>query len=351
MPQPVRQPAADRPCVVLLSLGGAVSAGGGALGAGAAPGRRHLHSTADGGALLAPLRGGGQADAAVVLPRTLRQVPSTFLTFEDIAELADEVDRHIREGANGVVVAAGSDTLEEVAFALDLLVEAEAPVVVTAALRPASHPAPDATANLIAAVQVAVHGPARDLGVLVVVDDAVHAARFLRRAWTTAAGGPSTAFVSIPGGPLGWVAEGVPSLVLRLARLPVLSRAWAEPSAKVAVLESGLDVDGALVDAAVQSGFAGLVVQAMGGGHVTPDMADALASAAGRIPVVVAPRAVGGPMLRSSYGFPGGEVDLARRGVLRAGWLSSVQARVALTLLLRAGEDRRSIGAWFGQFA
>lgn len=343
MPQAVRQSVPDRPRVVLLSLGGVVSATG--------AGPRQLQPTPDGGALLAPLPGHGRADAAVVLPRTLRQVPSTFLSFEDIAELADEVDRHIREGANGVVVAAGSDTLEEVSFALDLLVDADVPVVVTAALRPGSHPAPDATANLVAAIQVAAQDRARDLGVLVVVDDAIHAARFLRRAWTTAGGGPTAAFVSVPGGPLGWVAEGAPTLVLRLDRLPALPRAWAEPSARVAVLDSGLDIDGALVDAAVQSGFAGLVVQAMGGGHVSPDMADALASAAGRIPVVVAPRALGGPMLRNSYGFTGGEVDLARRGVLGAGWLSSVQARVALTLLLRGGEDRRSISAWFGQFS
>lgn len=344
MPQPVRQPAAERPRIVLLSLGGVVSATGTASG-----GRRHFQPTADGGALLAPLHGRGSADAAMVLPRTLRQVPSTFLTFEDIAELADEVDRHIREGANGVVIAAGSDTLEEVSFGLDLLVDADVPVVVTAALRPASHPAPDAVANLIAAVQVAACEGAGGQGVLVVVDDTIHAARFLRRTWTMAGGGPAAAFSSVPGGPLGWIAEGVPSLVMRLERLPALPRAWAEPSAKVAVLDSGLDIDGTLVDAAVQSGFAGLVVQAMGGGHVAPAMADALAAAAARIPVVVAPRALGGPMLRGSYGFAGGEVDLARRGVLDAGWLSSVQARVALTLLLRGGEDRRSIRAWFSQ--
>ncbi|MGC2856968.1 asparaginase [Novispirillum sp. DQ9] len=343
MSQAVRQPMADRPRVVLLSLGGVVSVSG--------PGRQTLRPTADGAALLAPLHGArGGADAAIVLQRTLRQVPSTFLTFEDLAELADEVDRHIREGAQGVVVAAGSDTLEELAFALDLLIEAEVPVVVTAALRPGSHPASDAAANLVAAVQVAADPAVRDLGVLVVLDEAIHAARFLRRAWSTAGGAPSTAFVSAPGGPLGWVAEGRPQVVLRLDRVPALPRAWAEPSAKVAVLESGLDVDGTLVDAAVQSGCAGIVVQAMGGGHVGPDMADALAGAAARIPVVVAPRALGGPTLRASYGFVGGEVDLRRRGVIAAGWLSGVQARVALTLLLRGGEDRRSITAWFGQF-
>lgn len=349
MSQAQRQRARDVPRVVLLSLGGSVSA--------TAPASRHLQPTADGGAMMAPLPGrsvaggrDGQGASALVLPRTLRQVPSTFLTFEDIAELADEVERHIREGAHGVVVAGGSDTLEEVAFALDLLIDVEVPVVLTAALRPSLHPGTDAGANLLAAVQVAAHPQAHGQGVLVVLDDTVHAARFLRRAWSTAGGGPAGAFLSAPGGSLGWVAEGIPTFVQRIERLAPVSRAWAEPAARVAILEAGLDIDGALVDAVVQGGFAGLVIQGMGGGHVTPDMAESLEMAAARMPVILAPRALGGPVLRQSYGFEGGEVDLQRRGVLRAGWLSGLQARVALTLLLRGGEDRRSISAWLEQF-
>lgn len=341
MTQAVRRPAQERPRVVLLSLGGAIASAGAAS--------RHLQPSSDGSAFVAPLHG-GVADAAVVLPRTLRQVPSTYLTFEDIAELADEVDRHVREGAQAVVVAAGSDTLEELAFSLDLLIEAEVPVVLTAALRPGSHPAPDAAANLVAAVQAAAHPQAAGQGVLVVLDDTIHAARFLRRAWTTAGGAATTAFVSAPGGALGWVAEGQPCFVQKVERLAALPRAWAEPAARVTLLDAGLDVDGTMVDAALQAGFSGLVVQGMGGGHVTPAMADALGAAAARVPVILTPRTLGGPVLRQSYGFPGGEVDLVRRGVMRAGWMSAVQARVALTLLLRGGEDRRSISAWLEQF-
>ncbi|MFA7430454.1 MAG: asparaginase [Rhodospirillaceae bacterium] len=347
MSEALRRPARDWPRVVVLSLGGVVAATG--------TGPRHLQSTPD-GALVAALPAAdtpghqGSAAAALVLPRTLRQVPSTYLTFEDVSELADEVDRHVREGASGIVVAGGADTLEEVCFALDLLIDTEVPVVLTSSLRPGSHPGSDATANMVAAVQAAAHPKARGQGVLVVLDHTVHAARFLRRAWSTPSGAATTAFVSAPGGALGWVCEGVPTFVQRVDRLAALPRAWAEPAARVAILDAGLDVDGTLVDAAVHSGFAGLVIQGMGGGHVAPGMADAMEAAASRLPVLLAPRAMGGPVLRQSYGFPGGEVDLQRRGVLRAGWLSAIQARVALTLLLRGGEDRRSIEAWFDQF-
>lgn len=343
MPQASRRPTHDRPCVVMLTLGGAVSSSG--------RGNRHLQPTADGAALLAPLPAAGEGPL-LILPRTVRQVPSTFLTFDDIAEVADEIDRHLREGAQGVVVAVGSDTLEEVAFALDLLIETEAPVVLTAALRPATHPAADGVGNLVAAAQVAAHPKARGRGVLVVLDETIHAARFLRRAWSTAGGAPMPAFVSLPGGPLGWVSEGYPAFVQAGPGLVLsLPRAWGEPAARVAALDAGLDVDGTLVDAVVHNGFAGLVVQGMGGGHVSPAMANALAAAAARLPVVLVPRSLGGPVLRASYGFEGGEVDLAQRGVVWGGWLSGVQARVALTLLVRGGEDRRSIAAWFTRFS
>lgn len=341
MPQASTQPALDRPCVVLLTLGGAVTSTGGS---------RHLHSTADGAALVAPLPAHAEGQV-LVLPRTVRQVPSTFLTFEDIAELADEVDRHRREGAQGIVVAAGADTLEEVAFGLDLLLDADTPVVLTAALRPAGHAAADGIPNLVAAAQVAAHPQARGRGALVVAEETIHAARFLRRAWTMVGGGALPALISAPGGPLGWVAEGVPTFVSTVPPLLTLPRAWVEPSARVAVVEAGLDVDGALVDAAVHSGFSGIVVAAMGGGHVTPAMAESLASAASRVPVVLTSRAMGGPILRRSYGFAGSETDLLGRGVLWGGWLSPVQARVALTLLLRGGEERRSISTWFQRMA
>ena len=111
-----------------------------------------------------------------------------------------------------------------------------------------------------------------------------------------------------------------------------------EPLAARAV---ALGDDGTLIDAARQAGFAGMVVEATGGGHVAPAVADALERAATAMPVVLASRTGAGEVLARTYGFPGGEIDLQRRGLIRAGWLDGLKAKVLLTLLLRRGQSGR----------
>jgi L-asparaginase len=76
----------------------------------------------------------------------------------------------------------------------------------------------------------------------------------------------------------------------------------------------------------------------------------ALAALAGRIPVVFASRTGAGETLRASYGYPGGEIDLIRRGLIPAGALDSRKARIALQLLLSTNASRAEIGEVFGRF-
>jgi L-asparaginase len=80
---------------------------------------------------------------------------------------------------------------------------------------------------------------------------------------------------------------------------------------------------------------------ALGGGHVPAAIAAALEEAARQIPVVLASRAGAGEILSRTYGFPGSEIDLQRRGLVRAGWLDALKAKVLLTLMLRHGESTR----------
>ena len=106
--------------------------------------------------------------------------------------------------------------------------------------------------------------------------------------------------------------------------------------------------DGALVEAALRAGFDGLVVEAMGGGHVSPQATRALADAASHIPVILASRAGSGEALRSTYGFEGAEIDLLAKGLISAGRLNGVQARVLLTLLLGANvRDKAGLARHF----
>jgi L-asparaginase len=114
---------------------------------------------------------------------------------------------------------------------------------------------------------------------------------------------------------------------------PVIPILEVGPAMEPAVLEK---LDG--VDA--------LVPSLPGGGHIADTTPDLLEAMAAKVPVVFASRA--GETLTRSYGYPGGEIDLIRRGLIPAAWLDSRRARVALAILLSSRASRDEIAAFFG---
>lgn len=267
---------------------------------------------------------------------SLRQIPGAHLRFDDIDAVAQAVCDAEARGVRGVVVVQGTDTLEETAFALDRLLDTELPVIVTGAMRTAVTPGADGPANLVAAVRVASSNEARCLGCLVVMNDEIHAARFVRKTHTS----HPSAFVSPLAGPLGWVVEQRVRILHRLTSVPT-TFAMNTRSVRVALLTACLDDDGVMVDAVCDQ-VNGIVVQATGGGHVAPSLADALGRASQKVPVVLASRCLGGEILSETYGFIGGEIDLLKRGLYSAGWLDAIKARVLLNLVLRTGDGTAS---------
>jgi L-asparaginase len=256
-------------------------------------------------------------DIADVETVAFRQMPSGDLTLSDVVALAAEIGRSFAAGAAGAVVTQGTDTIEETSFALDLLTGG-GPVVVTGAMRNPTLAGPDGPANLVAA-------------------------RFVGKTHTSS---PST-FRSLTAGPVGWVVEGRPRVVMRLPRLEGRPAAVSGDIPAVALLTSTLGDDSRLVDAAPALGYAGLVIGAFGGGHVPGHVVAALDRVARRIPVVLASRAPGGEMLQRTYGFPGSERDLLSRGLIPAGFLSGLKARVFLSLLLAGGANTERVRVAF----
>jgi L-asparaginase len=217
---------------------------------------------------------------------------------------------------------------------------AVAPSVFTGAIRPSSNPGADGLANLEDAVAVAASDAASGTGVLVVFGGEIHAAHAVRKASSIS----PAAFRSPSTGPLGAVAEGVVRVWARPARVNVL--AVASTTARVPSVATWLGDDGALLDAAAGDAD-GIVLVALGAGHVPPPVLAALRHVAPRIPVCVAVRPENGVMLRSTYGFEGSESDIRSSGAISCSALSPAAARIALIAALGANVDPAAALAQF----
>jgi L-asparaginase len=178
----------------------------------------------------------------------------------------------------------------------------------------------------------------------VVFDDRIHAARHVAKVHATAPG----AFHSPAAGPIGVVTEGRPRFLLRVPSRTAVALPFTRP-AKVALLTVSLGDEGELVDGLADR-FDGVVVAAFGAGHVPGGWVAGLEKAARRIPVVFASRTGAGATATATYGFPGSESDLLARGLIAAGTLDPLKARMLLLAHLRSGTDPAGIAAAFARF-
>jgi L-asparaginase len=262
----------------------------------------------------------------------------------EAARIAEDAAHH---GAEGIVVVQGTDTIDEVAFALDLLLDMPTPVVVTGAMRNPSMAGADGLANLLAAAIVASSVSSLGLGVTVVLNDEVHIARCVEKGHSAL---PS-AFSSTGAGPVGEVIEGA---FRPLWRQQDSNRDFGHKLkgfADVALVAVALDDNGKMLDLVAEARFAGVVIEAMGGGHLPERTLASVDRLSAKMPVVLAKRMPGGPVLRNTYGFKGSERDLLSKGVIPAGRLSATKARLLLAAMIDANASREEIRTAFDTFS
>jgi L-asparaginase len=277
----------------------------------------------------------GLIDVAEVAAVSFRQAPSGDLTISDMVDLARAIEESFESGTDGVVVTQGTDTIEETSFALDLLVRSPRPVVVTGAMRNPTLAGPDGPANLLGSVQVAASRDAMGLGTLVVLNDEIHAARFVRKTHTS----NLSTFRSVSAGPLGWLIEDRVRVVFRVAPLATFGKILDRALPAISLFKCALGDDARILDQIEALGYAGLVVEGFGGGHVPARMVASLEKLAGRMPVILASRTGSGEVLSETYGYDGSERDLLSRGLLSAGVLDGPKARILLSLILMSDDD------------
>lgn len=282
-----------------------------------------------GSELLASLQ--GLVEPAEVEVHDVVRVASPQMAPEHWCRLHDTVAGLVnRPDICGVVVTHGTSTLEETAWFLDLTIETQKPIVVTGAQRNASSPNFDGPANLLDAIKICRSPAARGKGVLVALNEQINAAREATKTHTINV----QTFESGQWGYLGSVVnERVIFHRAPLRRLHVPLRSNRLPSVEIVSMYAG--ATGSLVDAAVDLGVQGLVIQAVASGHVNEPMYEAILRALRRkVPVVVATRIPQGGT-RKGYGFAGSSQLLVDAGAVLSSDLSAWKARILLMLALQ----------------
>src|SRR5262245_44691438 len=190
------------------------------------------------------------------------RVPSFDMHGDLALTLVRRVNEHAaRPDVTGVVVAHGTDTMEETVYLVDRLLGSDAPVVLTGAQRGADEPDTDGPRNLRDAIRVAMSSDAVGLGALVCFGGEVHAAREARKVDTIAV----RAFASPGYGPLGLVDGEVVALRRRPSRPPALP--FPEHLAPVDLIRLHAGSDARFVRASVESGAAAIVLEGTGRGN------------------------------------------------------------------------------------
>jgi L-asparaginase len=246
---------------------------------------------------------------------------------------------------DGIVITHGTDTIEETAYFLNLVVKSTKPVVLTAAMRPSTALSADGPLNFYNAVAVAGNKGSVGRGVLVVVNDWIHGARSLTKTSTTAV----QTFLSPLEGLIGTVAYGT----VEFNRGPVgkhttqsefsLNGVTALP--RVDIIVAHENMDGTLINAAAAAGAKGIVVAGVGNGNMSASALAALSAVAKKGVVAVrSSRVLTGRVSRNV------EVDDDKLGFVASDELNPQKARVLLRLALLKQRPVADIQRLFDQY-
>jgi L-asparaginase len=286
-------------------------------------------------------------DLAQLSGEQVANIGSQDMNDEVWLKLAKRVnDLLASKDVDGVVITHGTDTMEETAYFLDLVTKSDKPVVLVGSMRPATAISADGPANLYNAVAVAASPKARGRGVLVVINDEIHAARNVEKMNTTNV----ETFASPERGPQGLVHTG--------------KITWFEPSEKrhttksefsvknrdelprVDVLYAHANMSPDLIKAAVDGGAKGLVIAGVGDGNMTKEAAQELEKVAKEdgVLVVRSTRLPTGVVLRNN------EINDDKAGFVASGELNPAKSRVLAQLALTETHDPKKVQQMFNVY-
>jgi L-asparaginase len=272
----------------------------------------------------------GITNLANIKGEQISNVGSQDMSYEILLKVAKRINELTKTAAvDGIVITHGTDTMEESAFFLNLTVKTDKPVVMVGSMRPSTAVSADGPLNLYNAVGVAADPNAKGRGVLVVMNDQIHAAHSLTKTSTTAV----QTFLSPIRGVVGVASYGkndfysnppwkhTTQTEFDITNVTMLPR--------VDIIFAGMDTSSALIDASANGGAKGIVIAGVGNGNMNDASVKAAAAAVKKGVVVVRSS-------RVATGLVGRNVELNddQLGFIASDELNPQKARILLSLAL-----------------
>ena len=277
--------------------------------------------------------------AARIKEEVVFNLPSPQIEPEHILEIANRISK---SDADAFVITHGTDTLEESAFLLDLIMPADRPIIMTGAMRSSNELGSDAAANLSAALLTAVHESPSETGVVVVMNGEIHAAKEVYKESSI-----NLASFSSTYGPIGLITKEGPVYVRQLPKKSTL--VVNSLNCRVFLLKAYEGMDGSLIEAVSSLHPDGIVIEAFGQGNLPRKAMPALQKAIeDKIPVVIVSRCLES-VVQPTYDYDGGGKQVKNLGAIQVSGLSGPKARLKLLAVLNITKDIQDIEEYMTQ--
>lgn len=313
----------QKPKVTILATGGTIA---GAAATGTQSGYTSGAVTID--AMLAAVPGIDKV--ATVKGEQVANVGSQDMSFDILLKVAKRINAIAPSAdVNGIVITHGTDTMEESAYFLNLTVKTDKPVVMVGSMRPSTAVSADGPLNLYNAVGVAADPRAKGRGVMVVMNDQIHAAHSLTKTSTTAV----ETFMSPGRGLIGMASYGKNDFysapVWKHTTQSEFDIANVTKLPRVDVIFADVDMPADLIDASVANGAKGIVIAGVGNGNMNKTAVDAASRAAKKGVIVVRSSRVPTGLVGRNV-----ELDDDKLGFIASYELNPQKARILLALAL-----------------
>ncbi|MFT9372616.1 asparaginase [Liquorilactobacillus hordei] len=269
-------------------------------------------------------------------------LPSPHIGPAEMLLLQKRILKAAAENIDGVVVTHGTDTLEETAYFLDLTVPNDFPVVITGAMRSANEIGSDGLHNFQTAIQTAASDEAKNKGVLVVMNDEIHTARYVTKTHTTNV----ATFRTPTFGPIGLVTKN------RVFFYEQLLLDDYHPIDHIVnhvyLVKAYAGMDSEILEFMDNDETNGIVIEALGAGNLPPHVLPALKKLLARkIPIVLVSRCFNG-IAQEVYSYDGGGIQLSNLGITFCHGLNGQKARIKLLVGLSAGLSTTELTNFLG---